>query len=159
MLRRMQASTVIGAETSDVVIFGVLLFLGLVLIWMYWRELVLFLSDPVMAAAVGMRVAAWNVMLALIVGLVVGLSVRSAGMMFTFGCMAFPAMIAKQWSVQIKSLFWVSPLVALVMAFLGLFVSYCFQLPPALVIVAMLGGLALIAYVMRLVMDRVLAVN
>jgi zinc transport system permease protein len=155
MFRRVQVSTVIGSETSDVATFAVLLFGAVVLLAFYARELVLLLSDPVMAAAVGMRVTAWNIALALGLGLVVGLSVKSAGMLFTFGCMAFPAMIGKQWCGQIKSLFWVSPLVAVVTAFFGLWVAYNFKSPPGLVIVAMLGGLALVAYVMRLGLDRV----
>lgn len=155
MFRRIQTSTVIGSETSDVVTFAVLLVAGLIALAAYWRELVLLLSDPVMAAAVGMRVTAWNIVLALTVGLVVGMSVKSAGMLFTFGCMAFPAMIAKQWCGQIKSLFVVAPVVAVSSAFVGLWASYTWQSPPGLVIVAILGVVALLAYVVRLGLDRV----
>ncbi len=153
--RRVQAPTVIGASTADVAVFGGLLFTGLVLLAMYWRELVLLLSDPVMAAAVGMKVKLWNVALALCVGLTVGLSVRSTGMVFTFGCVAFPAIICKQWCGQIKSLFFLAPVVAILMAFVGLWVSYNFKLPPGQVIVALLGTLALAAYAGRLMLDRV----
>ncbi len=136
--RRMQASSVIGATRLDVVTFAALLaaMIG-VLLWA-GRSLVLLLADPVMASAIGMRVRAWDLGLAVFSGACVGLGVRSTGMLFTFGCLALPVMIAKQACGEVRSLFWASPVVALVAALVGLWLSYAWDLPPGQVVVALL---------------------
>lgn len=151
--RRMQASSVIGATRLDVVTFAALLaaMIG-VLLWS-GRALVLLLADPVMAAAIGMRVRAWDWGLAIFSGLCVGLGVRSTGMLFTFGCLALPVMIAKQVCGEVRSMFWVSPLIALVAAFLGLWLSYVFDLPPGQVVVALLCAVLLVAAAGRVAWD------
>lgn len=136
--RRMQASSVIGATTLDVVTFaGVLLAMAGALLW-GGRLLVLLLADPVMAAAIGMRVRTWDWGLALVCGACVGLGVRSTGMLFTFGCLALPVMIAKQVCGEVRSLFWASPLVAAATALTGLWLSYAWDLPPGQVVVSLL---------------------
>jgi ABC-type Mn2+/Zn2+ transport system permease subunit len=153
--RRMQASSVIGATRLDVVTFAALLVAMIgVLLWA-GRSLVLLLADPVMAAAIGMRVRAWHLGLAVFSGACVGLGVRSTGMLFTFGCLALPVMIAKQVCGEVRWLFWVSPLIALASAFAGLWLSYLFDLPPGQVVVALLCGLLLIAAAGRLVWDMI----
>lgn len=152
--RRMQASSVIGATTLDVAVFVVLLVLMAgVLIW-GGRSIVLLLSDPVMAAAIGMRVRAWDLALAVFSGACVGLGVRSTGMLFTFGCLALPVMIAKQACGEVRSMFWVSPLIAAVAALLGLWLAYIADLPPGQVVVALLCVVLVFAVAARCVWDR-----
>ncbi len=136
--RRMQASSVIGATTLDVVIFAALLVLIAAVLFWFGRSIVLLLADPVMAAAIGMRVRVWDLGLAVFSGACVGLGVRSAGMLFTFGCLALPVMIAKQACGEVRSLFWAGPLVAAVAALVGLWLSYAWDLPPGQVVVALL---------------------
>ncbi|MEM9752442.1 MAG: metal ABC transporter permease [Planctomycetota bacterium] len=136
--RRMQASSVIGATRLDVATFAVLLVAMVGVVIAFGRSLVLLLADPVMAAAIGMRVRVWDLGLAVFSGACVGLGVRSTGMLFTFGCLALPVMIAKQACGEVRSLFWASPLVALVAAFMGLWLSYVLDLPPGQVVVALL---------------------
>ncbi len=153
--RRMQASSVIGATRLDLVLFAaVLVAMVGVLVWA-GRSLVLLLADPVMAAAIGMRVGAWNVGIAVFSGACVGLSVRSTGMLFTFGCLALPVMIAKQACGEVRSLFFVSPLFAGVSAFVGLWLSYALDLPPGQVVVALLCGLLVVAAAGRVAWDRI----
>ncbi|MEM1097396.1 MAG: metal ABC transporter permease [Planctomycetota bacterium] len=151
--RRMQASSVIGATRLDVITFAVLLIAMVgVLLWA-GRSLVLLLADPVMAAAIGMRVRAWHWGLAIFSGACVGLGVRSTGMLFTFGCLALPVMIAKQACGEVRSLFWASPLIALVSAFVGLWLSYLWDLPPGQVVVALLCVVLIFAAAGRLAWD------
>lgn len=152
--RRMQASSVIGATTLDVAVFVLLLVLmSGVLIW-GGRSIVLLLSDPVMAAAIGMRVRAWDLALAVFSGACVGLGVRSTGMLFTFGCLALPVMIAKQACGEVRSMFWVSPLIAAVAALLGLWLAYIADLPPGQVVVALLCVVLVFAVAARCAWDR-----
>lgn len=153
--RRMQASSVIGATNLDVAIFAVLLLVIVgVLLWAS-RSIVLLLADPVMAAAIGMRVRLWDVALALFIGAGVGLGVRSAGMLFTFGCLALPVMIAKQACGEVRSLFWAGPLIAAVVGLVGLWLSYAADLPPGQVVVALLCVVLIIAAAGRYGWDKV----
>ncbi|MEM1028186.1 MAG: metal ABC transporter permease [Planctomycetota bacterium] len=153
--RRMQTSSVIGATVLDVAVFAVLLLvMAGVLIWA-GRSIVLLLSDPVMAAAIGMRVRVWDLALALFSGACVGLGVRSTGMLFTFGCLALPVMIAKQACGEVRAMFWVSPLVAGVSALVGLWLSYHWDLPPGQVVVALLCVVLVVAVAARYGWDKV----
>ena len=59
------------------------------------RRLLLFAMDPPMAAAVGMRVTWWTTGAAVWLGLVIGLAMRVSGMLYTFGLLVLPALVAK----------------------------------------------------------------
>jgi len=153
--RRMQASSVIGATTLDVAVFAALLVvMAGVLLWA-GRSIVLLLSDPVMAAAIGMRVRVWDLALAIFSGLCVGLGVRSTGMLFTFGCLALPVMIAKQACGEVRSMFWVSPLIAAAAGLIGLWLSYHWDLPPGQVVVGLLCVVLVIAVAARYGWDTI----
>jgi len=147
--RRIQASSVIGATTFDLAASACLLALLALVVLRWSRPLVLLLADPVMASAVGMRVRLWDVAIAVMAGLCVGLGVRSAGMLFTFGALALPVMIAKQWCGEIRSLFRASPLIAGAAAFIGLWIAYARDLPPGQVVVALLCLALLASAVLR----------
>ncbi len=136
-LRRIQGSSLIGATTLDVAIFAAVLLVTVVLLAIFSRPLVLLLADPVMASAIGMRVALWNILLAMGVGLCVGLTVRSTGMLFAFGCLALPVMIAKQLCGEVRSLFVASPLLAAILSLTGLWLAYTWDLPPGQVVVGL----------------------
>lgn len=151
--RRMQASSVIGATRLDVVAFAALLVAMAAVLARWGRSLVLLLADPVMASAVGMRVQAWHLGLAVFSGACVGLGVRSTGMLFTFGCLALPVMIAKQACGEVRQLFWASPLVALISAFVGLWLSYAWDLPPGQVVVTLLCAVLVLAAAGRCAWD------
>ena len=153
--RRVQASSVIGATWLDVAVFGALLAAMVGVLIRAGRSIVLLLSDPVMAAAIGMRVRVWDTGLAVFSGACVGLGVRSAGMLFTFGCLALPVMIAKQACGEVRSMFWVSPLVAAFFALVGLWLSYLWDLPPGQVVVALLCAVLVVAVAARYAWDTV----
>ena len=154
-LRRLQASSVIGATTLDVVLFAVLLVAAAAFVALRHRALVLVLSDPVMAAAVGMRLRVWNIALALACGLVLGLAVRSTGALYAFAALALPVMVAKQFCGQVRSLFWASPLVAVAAALLGLLLAYGWDLPPGQLIATLLCVWLVVAAALRRVWDAV----
>ncbi|MEM7626390.1 MAG: metal ABC transporter permease [Planctomycetota bacterium] len=153
--RRMQSSSVIGATTLDVAVFAGLLVLIAAVLVAYGRSIVLLLADPVMASAIGMRVRVWDAALAVFIGAGVGLGVRSTGMLFTFGCLALPVMIAKQACGEVRSMFWVSPLIAAVGGLVGLWLSYAWDLPPGQVVVALLCVVLVVAVAARYTWDAI----
>ena len=135
------ASSLLGAAATDVITFGVLAVLGGGLALAQRRRLVLFMSDPVMAAAIGMRVGAWSLGLAVALGLGTGLVIRSSGLLFTFGCLVLPALVAKNLCREAGTMFLVAPGVCLASVLAGLMLANYHDYPPGQVIVTVLAAL------------------
>lgn len=143
---RLLSSTIIGANHADVTIVVVLFVLTVALLGLKLRPLMLLLVDPEAAAACGIPVRRWERVLAVWLGLAVAWSMHVAGMVFTFGCLVLPALIAKSLVREVRSLFFVAPVVALVGALAGFVVANDRDLPPGQVTVALLCLLQLGAW-------------
>ena len=110
------ASSIIGVNTMDITIFGGLFLTMVAFLVMRMRRLTLYLSDPVMAAAVGVNIFLWSILIACSLGLATGLAIRSSGMLFTFGCMVLPPQMAKNLCRDMTGMFWVSPVMSLALS-------------------------------------------
>jgi ABC-type Mn2+/Zn2+ transport system permease subunit len=138
------SSSLIGAGTLDVALFGALALLVVVGVIFARRRLVLLLSDTTMAAAVGLNVSAWSCLFASILGVAAGLSIRGSGLLFTFGCLALPPLIARNLCRRTGSLFLAAPMIAVLGVATGLVLAHHHDLPPGQAIVAILSlGLVL----------------
>lgn len=143
-VQRLLASSLIGATASDMWLFGVCVAGTVVALCLGHRRVLLLAMDPVMALAAGMRVTLWAVALTVWLGLVVGLSLRASGTLYTFGCLVLPALIAKNLCREVRPLFLVAPLIALSTAALGCVLADATDSPPAQMTVALLSmGLAI----------------
>ena len=105
--------------------------------------------DPAMAAAVGMRVSLWEGGMAIWLGLAVGLSMRVAGVLFTFGCLVLPALVAKNICREVRSVFWVAPLIAVTAGLIGFVLAHHYDYPSAQMTVVLLSGLLLVSWAVR----------
>ena len=68
--------------------------------------------DPEMARAVGVPVHRWDRMLAVWLGITVAFSMHVAGLLYTFGCLVLPALVAKNVCREVRPMLWVAPTVA-----------------------------------------------
>jgi zinc/manganese transport system permease protein len=141
-VHRLLSSTIIGANEEDVAIVALLLVATVATL--AWK-----LTDPETAAACGVPVRRWERIMAVWLGLAVAWSIHVAGMIFTFGCLVLPALVAKSVSREVRSLFFVAPVVALVVAMAGFVVSNDLDLPPGQVTVAMLAFVQVGAWGLR----------
>lgn len=156
-IRRLQVSSVVGATWADLYIFmSLLIGITIAAVWLM-RPLILLLSDPVMAAAIGLRISIWNITLAVLAGLSVGLAVRSTGVLFAFGALAIPVMIAKQVCGEVRSLFLLAPILAVTLGFLGLWVGHQWNLPPGQAVVGVMCLTLLVTHLARQLWERVMA--
>jgi ABC-type Mn2+/Zn2+ transport system permease subunit len=142
-------STLLGASRTDLWIFSALAAATVAAVARYRHHLLLFALDPEMAGAVGMRRARWSALVAIWLGLAVGLSIRVSGTLYTFGCLVLPALIAKNLSREIHPLLVRAPVIAVTAAVLGFVLAHEFDLPPAHTTVALLCGLLLAAWGLR----------
>lgn len=145
-IQRLQSSSLIGATSGDVVAFAALAAIGIVLVGLFRQRLILLAVDPVMASAVGLRVAWWSLGLALWIGVVIGAALYSAGTLFTFGCLVLPALIAKNLSREIAPMFWWSPLLALLAALSAFVLANHLDFPPGQMTVGLLAAAVPIAW-------------
>jgi ABC-type Mn2+/Zn2+ transport system permease subunit len=104
-----------------------------------WHDRLRLLAlDPELAAAVGLPVRRWLRAIALWLGLAIGLSIRSSGLIYTFGCLVLPALVARNLCRETRPMLWVAPLVAAGSALAAFVVANDLDLPPAHAAVALL---------------------
>ncbi len=138
-------STLLGATTADLVVFGALAAATALLVARHHEPLRLLAIDPEIADVVGLRSRAWHAALAVWLGVAVGLSIRVSGTLYTFGCLVLPALIAKHLVREVKALVWVAPALAVTAAVAGFVFANHWDTPPAHMTVALLcGGLGLV---------------
>lgn len=145
-IHRLLASSIIGASAADVWGFATLAGLTAMVFLATHRRLLLFVMDPAMAAAVGMHVSGWEALISTWLGLAVGLSIRSSGMLYTFGCLVLPALIAKNVCREVRPMFFVAPVVAVGAGTIGFVLANHYDYPPAQMTVALLSLLLALAW-------------
>jgi ABC-type Mn2+/Zn2+ transport system permease subunit len=148
-INHLVSSSIIGATRGDVWVFGSLALATAVCIAATRERLMLFAIDPAMAAAVGMRTQRWGALLAAWLGLAVGLSMRATGLLYTFGCLVLPPLIATALCRETRALFIVSPLVAVATGVAGFVVANHTDDPPAQMAVALQSVALLAAWLVR----------
>jgi len=148
-IHRLLLSSIIGATSVDMWTFGALAGVTALMLAATYRRVLLFALDPAMAAAVGMRITPWAAITSAWLGLAVGLSIRSAGMLYTFGCLVLPALIAKNICREVRPMFYVTPMVAIGTATVGFVLADHYDDPPAQMTVALLCLLLMAAWLFR----------
>ena len=148
-VHRIVLSSILGASRIDVWIFLVGSLISIAGLALLRDRIVLFAIDPEMAAAVGMKPGRWRVGIAVWLGTAVGLSIHSAGMIYTFGCLVLPAMIARSLCREIRPMFWMAPIVALVIAVMAFVIAHRVDLPPGQLTVALLCAAQLLGWLAR----------
>jgi ABC-type Mn2+/Zn2+ transport system permease subunit len=96
-----------------------------------------------------MKINHWNLMTAAWLGLAIGLSIRASGMLYTFGCLVLPALVAKNLCQQVRTMFFVSPAVAVGTGVIGFVLAHHYDYPPGQMTVALLCFLLMIAWPLR----------
>jgi ABC-type Mn2+/Zn2+ transport system permease subunit len=131
-------STLLGATGTDLVLFGLLAAATVALVVLRAGPLLLFTLDPSMAVAAGLSPRRWNALLAVWLGVAVGLSIRVSGTLYTFGCLVLPALVAKHLVREVRALVWLAPAIALAAAGAGFVLAHSLDTPPAHTTVALL---------------------
>lgn len=148
-VHRLVASSIIGATEADAWTFGALLGAAAAVAAAANRRILLFAMDPPMAAACGMRIGVWSAATSLWLGLCIGLSIRVAGMLFAFGFLVLPALVAKGICREVRPMFAVAPLVALLSSAAAFVLANAWDVPPAQMAVGLLCGFVALAWAVR----------
>ncbi len=128
---RLLSSSLIGATWEDVWLFALLSGITAVMLGLFHRRLLLLAIDPGMARAIGTRAATWGVVQGLWLGLAAGLAMRVSGLLYTFGCLVLPALVAKSICREIRTMFLVAPFIAVSVGIGGFVLANHYDFPPA----------------------------
>jgi ABC-type Mn2+/Zn2+ transport system permease subunit len=148
-INHLVSSSIIGATRVDVWLFGALAAVAAAAVASARDRIVLFAVDPAMAAAVGMRTVYWRAALAVWLGLVVGLAMRATGLLYTFGCLVLPVLVATTVCRETRSLFVWAPLVAVATGVFGFVLANHLDDPPAQMTVALQSVALAVAWMLR----------
>jgi ABC-type Mn2+/Zn2+ transport system permease subunit len=148
-IHRVVASSIIGATEADAAAFALLGVVVAAVMVGCRRSLLLYALDPETAAAIGVPVRRWRWIVALGLGLATGLAIRVSGLLYTFGCLVLPALIAKQVARRLFAMFIVAPAVALIAAVAAFVVAHDRDYPPGQMAVFFLAMGLLAAWAMR----------
>lgn len=148
-VHRVVFSTVLGATAADLWAFAGLGGAAAIAAAALRPRLLLLAMDPELAEASGLRERRWRIGLALVLGVAVGLAIRATGMLYTFGCLVLPALVAKNLCREVAPVFWLAPLVAVLAGVTSFVLAHHFDLPPAQTTVALLCAALLAAWGVR----------
>jgi ABC-type Mn2+/Zn2+ transport system permease subunit len=107
--------------------------------------------DPTFAHAVGVRERLTNLLFYLSLGVLVGACIRAIGALVVFAFLVLPPVAGLLWARRFAHAFAIAGTVALLSALLGLWLSFRYDLPAGPSVVAVCGGLTLLAAVGRLI--------
>lgn len=150
-IHKLLASTIIGSTWTDVWMFGAAGVVTAAALGVAHRAIALIVMDGQTASALGVRVRLWSPLMAAWLGLTLGLAMHAGGLLYCFGCLVLPPMIARNLCRRVAPMFWVAPVVALVAAAAGFILANRFDYPPGQTAVALLSVLLPLAWCVRLV--------
>lgn len=81
----------------------------------------------------------WRFFLAVPLGLVIGLSIKVAVLLYAFGCLFLPGFFARNVARGMFSMFLIAPVVAFVLSVLAFVLAHHYDLPPSQMTVALLS--------------------
>jgi ABC-type Mn2+/Zn2+ transport system permease subunit len=82
-------------------------------------------------------------------GICVGFAMRVSGMLYAFGCLVLPALVARRLSRESRPLFWMAPVLALAAALPGFVIAHAVDVPPAQMTVTLLCAALALAWLVR----------
>ena len=129
-IQRLLSSTIIGATETDIWVFTTMTLVTGVTLAFCYRRILLLMMDPEMASAVGMKVVLWESLLSVWLGASIGFSIHVSGVLYTFGCLVLPALVAKNLGRDVRTLFFIAPAVALGSGVIAFVLANYYDYPP-----------------------------
>jgi manganese/iron transport system permease protein len=116
---------------------------------LFYKEFLFVSFDRETARTLGYRVAGWNLLLYLTLGLVIAFAMQFAGVMLVFNFLVLPAVTGLLLARGMAGVFFWSVASAVLAAVIGFVLSVPFDLPTGPAIICISGLLALLAWAIR----------
>jgi ABC-type Mn2+/Zn2+ transport system permease subunit len=138
LLDRMKGE-IIAVTNHDLILTSVTFAMVVLCLLLFKKEFLLVSFDPDMARTLNKNVLFWDGFLFLVIGLAISMAVLSVGPLVTFGFLIIPPLIAHLMARDMRQFAWMSPVVGVVVAFVGFCIAYRWNLPVGPTDVALLG--------------------
>ena len=145
-IHRLAFSTLLGAQPIDLAVLAALLAATLLAARRFRDPLLLLALDAETAAALGVPRQRLVVGAAIWLGVCVGFSMRVSGMLYAFGCLVLPALVARRLGRESRPLIWLAPAIALAAALPGFVLAHVSDIPPAQMTVTLLCAMLAAAW-------------
>ncbi|MCM8526727.1 MAG: metal ABC transporter permease [Lentisphaeraceae bacterium] len=130
-VKKLTFSSIIGADASDLTVLKWLLIVELALLIPFLNVVVLTFTDRNYAMSLKIPVSFIEFVFAILMGFILGTTLKVSGTLFSFGCLILPVLIAANLSKRTRLLFLLSPAIALSTAFLGFSLGSYYDIPQA----------------------------
>jgi zinc transport system permease protein len=145
-IHRLAFSTLLGAQPGDLWLLGALLAATALGALRFRDPLLLVALDGETAAAFGVPRRRLVVGAAVWLGICVGFAMRVSGMLYAFGCLVLPALVARRLARESRPLVWLAPAIALGAALPGFVIAHVMDVPPAQMTVTLLCAALALAW-------------
>ncbi len=141
---------------ADVVLILAISCLILLVNVLFLKRILAASFDPETSRVLGVSVQRWNFLFFFSLGLAMAVFVRNSGVIFLFGCLLLPPLAAMGLVKSVKSVLWVSPLLAVVAVVLGLECSFRYDLPATPLMVINMGIILGVAWIVNRYKNNIL---
>lgn len=136
---------VLGISTPDLVLTAGVVGVALLIVALFWKELVLVAFDPALAAAQGRSLPVWDGVLLVLLALALTVAFQTVGNLLVLALLLAPAATARLFTRRLVPMIGLAIALAIVAGVSGLYISYWRNLPsgPTIVLISgVLFGLA-----------------
>lgn len=130
---------VITVSNFDFALTGGALGVVLVVLAVFYKELLFVSFDRGMAITLGKNVVLWDVILYVLIGMTVSMAVLSVGPLISFGFLLIPALASHLFARTVRQFMIVASVLGGVAAFVGFWIAYVWDLPVGPTDVVVLG--------------------
>lgn len=126
---------VLTINESDRILTEIVAGVVLLAIYLFYKELLLTTFDATMAKAAGLPVKSINYLMMVLLTLITVVSLQTVGVILVVSLLITPASTAYLLTNKLSTMLWVSALIGVLSAVIGLFFSVTYNLPSGVVIV------------------------
>lgn len=118
----------------------------LLMVIIFYKEMLLTTFDPVMAKVGGLPVKFINYMIMVMLTVITVASIQTVGAILVVAMLITPASTAYLLTQKLSTMIWVSSAISVVSSFIGLFLSVTYNLPSGVVIVLVAASIFLLVF-------------
>lgn len=144
-LQRLFLSSLLAIGRGELLTVGFAAAVVLALAARHAHAVLAWAMDPRTTAAHGGRVLRMDVLVGCVLGLVLGLAMHVAGLVFTFGLTILPVLAVREVALSLRAVLLAAPVLGVVVQALAFALAHRFDLPPGQVAVVVAGGAVVLA--------------
>lgn len=137
-LLEMFSGNILTITNNEICIVGVIFIMSFIVHIVFYRRFIYVFFDSETAKMQKIKTDFWNFLFYFILGMAISVSIRITGVLLSFAYLTIPAMAALLLSKRIKMIFVISMMIALVSTFMGIYLSFIWDLPSGTTNVAVL---------------------